>query len=148
MKKQMLVFLIIFGIGFFGYGLIEILWRGYTHPSMSLAGGISYCIIFLATERLKSLNFLYKCIVGGLIITFVELAFGLLLNLSMNLEIWNYSMIPINLQGQICMLYSVLWCFLSAPIIFLLMKIKKALKFELKYESMSENNQIMYYETT
>ena len=148
MKKQILFFSIIFGIGFFGYGLIEILWRGYTHPTMSLAGGISFCLLFLATEILKPLNFLYKCIAGGLIITSVELAFGSFLNLILNLEIWDYSMIPINLQGQICMLYSVLWCFLSAPMILLLKQIKEVLKLDSKSTSKLENNRILYYETT
>ena len=32
--------IVLFSIGAMGYGLIEILWRGYTHWSMLTAGGI------------------------------------------------------------------------------------------------------------
>ena len=34
--------ILIFSIGACGYGLIEILWRGYTHWSMLGAGGLSF----------------------------------------------------------------------------------------------------------
>ena len=36
---------VLFGIGALGYGLIEILWRGYTHYSMLTAGGICFCFL-------------------------------------------------------------------------------------------------------
>ena len=37
--------LIIFLFGGVGYGLIELLWRGRTHPSMVLTGGFCFAII-------------------------------------------------------------------------------------------------------
>ena len=33
---------LLFSFGALGYGLIEILWRGHTHPSMLTAGGICF----------------------------------------------------------------------------------------------------------
>ena len=38
--------IVLFSIGAMGYGLIEILWRGYTHWSMLTAGGI--CFMFFS----------------------------------------------------------------------------------------------------
>ena len=54
MKRNLLIF-VIFGLA---YGLIEILWRGYTHPSMVILGGICGLIIGLLNEitKHKSIN--------------------------------------------------------------------------------------------
>lgn len=119
MKIKVLYYTLLFGFGFYGYGLLEIIWRGRTHPSMSLAGGIIFCIMSYTQSRIKNLNLLYRCIVGGIIITIIELLFGLIVNIKLNQHVWDYSMFPINYEGQVCLLYSVMWCFLTAPIIFL-----------------------------
>ena len=69
---------ILFFIGAFGYGLLEIIWRGYTHPSMALAGGISLCFLALIQKYLKPLRFTYRCIAGGafiLLLSFYSVIF-------------------------------------------------------------------------
>ena len=124
MKKNYLYYFILFGLGFYGYGLIEILWRGYTHPSMSLAGGIIFFIVPKIIEILKPYKMIYKCITCGILITFIELIFGLYFNIYLKIYVWDYSMFRYNFLGQICVTYSVLWCFLSLPIIYISDKIK------------------------
>lgn len=109
----------LFFIGAFGYGLLEILWRGYTHPSMSLAGGISLCLLALIQRKLKPLRFIYRCIVSGLAITAIELLFGYIFNLILGFDVWDYSLLPFNFLGQISLLYFVIWCFISAPMLIL-----------------------------
>lgn len=106
-------YLILFGLGAFSYGLIEVLWRGYSHWSMMIAGGICFSVFSLISEKLK-LPLLYKCILGSLSVTSVELVFGLFFNVFLGLSVWDYSNIPLNLFGQVCLLFSVLWGFLSA----------------------------------
>ena len=110
-------YLFLFCIGAVGYCLIELLWRGYTHPSMGVAGGLSFCLIAVIQKRLKPLKFTYRCIASGLCITAVELVFGGVFNLWLRLEVWDYSLMPLNLFGQVCLLYTVLWCLLSAPML-------------------------------
>lgn len=110
-------YLFLFCIGAVGYCLIELLWRGYTHPSMGVAGGLSFCLIAVIQNRLKPLRFIYRCIASGLCITAVELVFGGVFNLWLRLEVWDYSLMPLNLFGQVCLLYTVLWCFLAAPML-------------------------------
>ena len=110
-------YLFVFCIGAVGYCLIELLWRGYTHPSMGVAGGLSFCLIAVIQKRLKPLKFTYRCIASGLCITAVELVFGGVFNLWLRLEVWDYSLMPLNLFGQVCLLYTVLWCLLSAPML-------------------------------
>ena len=115
MKKIFIYYSILFGLGFFGYGLIEILWRGYTHQSMSIAGGLCFCLLSMIEQKLKPLKFLYRCLFAGLTITCIELIFGFILNVKYMANVWDYSMFPLNFHGQICPIYTVFWCFLSAP---------------------------------
>lgn len=105
--------LILFSIGALGYGLIEILWRGYTHWSMLGAGGICFMIFGEFADKIKKFNLLFRAIIGGLIITFVELFFGIVFNVILKKNVWDYSKMPFNIAGQICALYSCFWAFLS-----------------------------------
>ncbi len=102
-----------FGFGALGYGLIEILWRGFTHPSMLTAGGI--CFLFFAKigEKLKNANLFIKAIIGSGFITLIELVFGIIFNLILRKNVWDYSNMPLNFKGQICFLYSFFWAVLS-----------------------------------
>jgi hypothetical protein len=105
--------IVLFGIGAFGYGLIEVCWRGYSHWSMMLAGGIIFVIFSFIDQKFSKLHILYKCILGSLTVTLTELVFGSVFNLMLGMKVWDYSKIPLNLSGQICLLFSVLWGFLS-----------------------------------
>ena len=115
---------IVFGTGAIGYGLIEVVWRGNTHWAMLLAGGVCLRLLGAAGRRMEASPVLYKCLAGGAIITGVELLFGCVCNLWLHMGIWDYSRIPLNLGGQVCLLYSVLWGALSA----LGMKLEKTLR--------------------
>lgn len=64
-------------------------------------------------------------LVGGIVMTLVELSFGILLNKKLKLNIWDYSNskiklfgkeIPLNYMGQIDVLHGFLWCLLTIPI--------------------------------
>lgn len=119
MTKKFSYYVILFGLGAFGYGLIEILWRSHTHPTMFLAGGISFVVLAIIETRLKKLKFFYRVLAGGLFITFIELVFGLIFNIWLNQAVWNYSSLQFNLFGQVSLLYTVFWCFLSVPMLIL-----------------------------
>lgn len=103
----------LFSIGAVGYGLIEILWRGYTHPSMLTAGGL--CFLFFGTvcEKLKKTSLIIKGVIGGAFITSVELIFGIIFNVILKKNVWDYSRMPFNIGGQVCAGYSFLWMLLS-----------------------------------
>ena len=119
MFKNLKFYTLLFCIGAVGYCLIELLWRGRTHPSMGLAGGLSFCFIAIIQKELKTLKFIYRCIFSGLSITAVELVFGGVFNLWLDRSVWDYSLMPLNLFGQVCLTYTVLWCILSAPMLIL-----------------------------
>ena len=106
-------FVLVFLIGAVGYALIEIIWRGYTHPTMIAAGGICFLVFSLIAERMRSLPLLIKAVTAAISVTAVELIFGLVFNVGLGMRVWDYSNMPLNLLGQICPTFSLLWCGLS-----------------------------------
>ncbi len=115
--KKLNADLVLFATGAVGYGGIEILWRGHTHPSMIAAGGICFLAFSRIGSKMKNYPLLYRCIAGSAAVTAIELGFGIVFNLWLKKAVWDYSRIPFNFMGQICLLYSVLWGFLCIPCI-------------------------------
>ena len=115
----------IFLIGSLGYGLIEILWRGFTHPSMLLAGGICFLAMTEIANYFTGFSDLKKSILSSFFITAVEMIIGVIVNIGLNLEVWDYSSLPFNILGQISLIYSFFWLILSFIIFKILKKIKK-----------------------
>lgn len=106
----------VFVCGALGYGLLEILWRGHTHWSMCLAGGICFSLFGRIWSTVKLLPKIYIPLIGSFIITSVELIFGIIFNIIFKKQVWDYSNLPFNFLGQICVLFSTLWGLLSVII--------------------------------
>ena len=119
---------IMFLFGSFGYGLIEIIWRGRTHLSMLLAGGICFCGFAYLAEKFKRTNIFLKAVFGSIFVTFIELVFGIFFNIILKQNVWNYSSRPFNFKGQICLLYSLYWVALSIIFIPLAQKVNNRLQ--------------------
>lgn len=114
--KKSLKYLILFLIGGIAYCGIEIIWRGYTHWTMGVLGGV--CFIFIGL--INNSRFFYhlmpfkkQMVIGGLIVTVMEFIAGCILNIWIGLGIWDYSQMPFNVLGQICLPYTLLWILLS-----------------------------------
>ncbi len=108
-----------FAIGSVGYALLELVWRGRTHWSMMLAGGICFVLFSHIAERFSERGIVAKAILCSVCVTVVELVFGLVFNILLKLDVWDYSRLPFNLFGQVCLYYSLLWCglgFLFIPV--------------------------------
>ena len=118
-------FLKLFLLGGRCYCAIEVLCRGYTHWTMGVAGGLCFSILYKVYIKLKYVSLIKKCIIGSLIITTVEFISGCIINLWLKIGVWDYSNVPMNLMGQICLLYSILWGFLCVPIHLLVIGIEK-----------------------
>lgn len=109
----------VFMTGAVVYPLLEIIYRGRTHYSMSLAGGSAA----LTLDRIRRLRLPlpYKAALGALAITSIEYAAGCIWN--RHYTVWDYRKTPLNLQGQICLPYSLLWGVLGTGGMLLLQKI-------------------------
>ncbi len=98
------------------YPALEILCRGKTDFSMALAGGTCVCLIdLICNNRLKAKPLGIKCVAGSGIITFVEFGIGIIVNLILKQNVWDYSQMPMNILGQICFPFSLLWGFITIP---------------------------------
>lgn len=53
--------------------------------------------------------------VSALVVTVVEFISGYIVNIILKLSVWDYSAMPLNIGGQVCLLYTVFWAFLSIP---------------------------------
>lgn len=99
---------------------IELAYRGHTHWTMGLVGGISFILIGLINEFFEwDMPLIIQMVIGGSIITTLEFVSGVYLNIIMDLNIWDYSDEPFNLLGQICLRYTIYWYLLSIPAIIL-----------------------------
>ena len=57
--------LLLFPIGSAGYGLVETLWRGHTHWTMLVAGGVCFLINLNAGNRKQPYTMTEDCIIFG-----------------------------------------------------------------------------------
>ncbi|MCI2105106.1 MAG: putative ABC transporter permease [Intestinimonas sp.] len=102
------------------YFLMEVSWKlARGHPNE-----ISWTMLVLAAvvsipldqvnERLPwDMPLWLQAVLGGLGITAAELVTGLVLNVRLGLGVWDYTDMPLNLWGQICLPYSLLWVLLA-----------------------------------
>lgn len=118
--KELFKITVLFIIGGLSYCGIEIVWRGHTHWTMGVLGGLCFVIIGGLNNYIPWGMKLWKqAVIGSLIVTSCELIAGIILNLFLGLHIWDYSNIPFNLLGQICLPFTILWFFLSVICIFI-----------------------------
>lgn len=115
-KVKFWTLLILFVLGGVGYYSLEVLFRGFSHWSMALCGGICLCLIYLANRRLSHRPLILRALIGAVIITAVEFAAGCILNLYLHWGIWDYSHLPLNLWGQITPVFSGVWFLLCIPV--------------------------------
>ncbi|MBR4023263.1 MAG: hypothetical protein IKI94_11875 [Ruminococcus sp.] len=123
--KRLSKHFVLFLIGGTLYIIIEIIWRKIfgsqpTHWTMFLLGGLAFIFIGLINEYLSWKTPLWlQCLIGTLLVLLLEFVFGCVLNLWLNLNIWDYSNTPFNILGQVCLPFAFAWYFLTAVAIIL-----------------------------
>ena len=118
--KLFLKYLFLGFIGGFTYYNIELIYRGYSHISMFLLASFLFIIIGLINEFLSWDTPLFiQSIIGAIIVTVFEFITGCIVNLWLGLNIWDYSNEPLNVMGQICLPFTLIWIVLSCIAIIL-----------------------------
>ena len=113
----------LFMFGGYAYCFLELIWRGRTHWSMALAGGTVLLLLWSVREKGSLIFFLFA---SAVLITRTEFIFGVIFNIYLNLNVWDYSGMAFNLMGQVCLPYTLLWFALGLPVYYIVGQIKKA----------------------
>ncbi|MDD6070210.1 MAG: hypothetical protein PUC12_05250 [Clostridiales bacterium] len=120
LSNNLLKYLFLFLVGGFSYFYIEILYRGYSHVSMIICGGLAIILCGGLNQFTHfKLSLIMQMILSTFIITGLEFITGYIVNIRLHLGVWDYSDMPYNLYGQICLSFSCIWMLLSLLCIFL-----------------------------
>lgn len=118
--KRILTAITLMLIGGGVYVMIELLWRGRTHWTMAIVGGICFLICGGMNEVLSwDTPLILQAFLCAIAITAVEFVAGIIINVGLGLAVWDYSDLPLNLLGQICLPFTGVWFVLAHPAIIL-----------------------------
>ena len=106
-------FLLVYTVGGLLYALLELAWRGWTHWTMVLCGGLCFVLMYCISSM--GIPLVRKWLLCAAAITVVEFFTGCLVNLRLGWHVWDYSGLPFNLLGQICPQFLLVWLILSVP---------------------------------
>lgn len=119
----MLERILLFCLGGGGYLGVELAWRGTTHWTMFLAGGISLCLLQALARRPLPLG--AAAGLGAAGVSAVELAVGALCREILHLRVWDYSREWGNLAGLICPRYTFYWFVLCGWVVLVLRMVRR-----------------------
>ena len=104
----------LFLIGAAAYAGIEVLWRGHTHWTMAVLGGILFLLLGGINEALPwEMPLVMQGCIGTVLVTAAEFLAGLILNVWLRMNVWDYSDMPGNILGQVCPQFMIAWFGLS-----------------------------------
>lgn len=106
--------LVLYLIGGYCYTVVEILFRGRSHWSMAIVGGLCFVLIGGLNNWFPwNWSILRQMAISAVIVTIIEFFAGIVLNLVLKWNVWDYSNMPFNILGQICVPFTVAWFLLS-----------------------------------
>jgi uncharacterized membrane protein len=115
MKKIIAKYGFLWYFGGATYCVIETAGRGYSHWTMIVLGGVCFVALGLLNEVIPwEMPLPLQMLIGAAIITGLELVTGCIVNLRLGWGVWDYSGLPFNFLGQICLPFSLIWFFLAA----------------------------------
>lgn len=88
---------------------------GWTSLWMFPIGGLCGLFVGVLNERGRKLKLIIQALIGTLGIYSIELISGLICNVWLGFGIWDYSHLPLNIMGQVTLLYFPVW-FLLTPL--------------------------------
>lgn len=97
------------------YFLMEMIWRiprgELPHPAMIVVGGLCGLAVGSINQipAFYQLSARMQSLIGTAITLVVEFLSGYVLNIRMGLAIWDYSGLPLNIMGQVCLGFGVIW---------------------------------------
>lgn len=113
--KKLSEYLFLWAVGGCLYYSFEIIFRGFSHWTMFVLGGI--CLQFFTFQGISVQwedplwRQILRCII---FVTSMEFITGIIVNKWMHLAVWDYSRMPFQLFGQICLPFMIIFSGLCA----------------------------------
>ena len=118
--KKLSEILFLWAVGGCLYYGFEMIFRGFSHWTMFVLGGI--CLVFIAIQE-QMVRWeeplwrqMLRCII---FVTSMEFITGIIVNKWLNMGVWDYSNLPFSLFGQICLPFMIIFSGLCVVGIFL-----------------------------
>ncbi len=108
----------LFLLGGGGYLAVELAWRGASHWTMFLAGGICLCVLQALAVRPVCLPLAAGA--GAAAVSGLEVCIGLACREVLHIAVWDYSAEWGNLAGLVCPRYCLYWFLLCGWVILVL----------------------------
>lgn len=121
MKGKISKNVILFLVGYCAYISIEVTYRNISYPIMGVCGGLAILLLDKINDKISwNVDLCLQGLCGTVLITFFELIIGeIALHASLLPVMWDYSNVPLNFDGVICLPFSIVWFFLSILAIFI-----------------------------
>lgn len=113
--KKVSEYLLLWTLGGTLYYAFEVVFRGFSHWSMFVLGG--FCLIFCAQQGLWTgwSAPLWKQVMWCVIfVTAGEFATGIIVNKFLHWNVWDYTGLPFQFMGQICLPFMIIFSGLCA----------------------------------
>lgn len=118
--REAVKLILLFLMGGMIYFAIELAYKGDSHCSMFITGGFCFLLIGGINSYFdRNMPLIRQMFFSAVIITLLEFISGVIVNIGLHLNVWDYSRIPFNFMGQICPRFFCIWFFLSLVGIFL-----------------------------
>lgn len=108
--KQIFKYVFLYQLGGLLYYYIEVIFRGFSHWSMFILGG--FCFLFCSIQnedRAWEAPLWRQVLRSVLFVLSGEFITGCMVNLWLGWNVWDYSDMPLNIKGQICLPYAFLF---------------------------------------
>jgi len=97
------------------YYCFELIFRGFSHWSMFVLGGVCFLFFYLHGSLVKWEDPMWRQILRCILfVTAMEFTTGIIVNKWLELGVWDYSRLPFQLFGQICLQFTVIFSGLCA----------------------------------
>lgn len=113
-KKSILKYFILGWFGGSTYCSLEVIFRGRSHWSMVVLAFILFLLIGSLNNLFPwEMSLAKQGIIGACMVTVLEFITGCIVNIWLGWNVWDYSNMPLNILGQVCLPFSLLWMLLS-----------------------------------
>ena len=108
--KQVSQYLFLIGVGGVLYDSFEMIFRGFSHWSMFLLGGICFWFFYIQVKVTNWQDPMWIQIIRCTIfVTACEFITGIIVNKWLGWAVWDYSDQPFQLFGQICLPFATIF---------------------------------------